>query len=120
MAEEIKEPVTVVGTRQGTVIEVIENVNDPEWIFHIMLKQGDRYAHMLAKAEFLPDLNYVPGEVLGGRILVIDQMEPFNNSPFDYLKRKKGRLCYKDGKPIYRKAYFTHNKKKQDIIIEED
>lgn len=116
-------PVAVVSNRQGGVAELIENSKDPRWRFHIMLQQGDRYAHMLATEEYLAELNYEPGHIIeGGRILVKEQLEPFEPSdPFLYLKKKKdGTLCTKDGKSIYQKYYFTHNKKLQDIIVKED
>ncbi len=115
--------VVVVGNRQEGVSELIDNPKDPNWRFHIMVRQGDRYAHMLATEEYLAELNYEPGHVIeGGRILVKEQMEPFkpDDDPYINLKRKNDKVCTKDGKPIYQKYYFTHDKKKQDIIIQED
>ena len=87
-----------------------------------MLRQGDRYAHMLATEELVAEVNYEPGQVIeGGRILIKEQLEPFEpNDPLLYLKKTNGKLCTKDGRQIYQKKYFTHNQKKQDIIIKED
>lgn len=117
-------PVTIVGTKQGGVIEVIENHKDPQWMFHMMVKQGERYAHMLAKPEFIPSLpDYTPGYmIIGARILIKEQMEPFEpEDPLLYLKKKKdGKVCTVNGKPIYQKMYMTHDKSKHDIIIKED
>lgn len=78
---------------------------------------------MLATEELIAEVDYEPGHVIeGGRILVKEQLEPFEPSdPTLYLKTKKDKtICRKNGQPIYQKKYFTHDKKKTDIIIQED
>lgn len=114
--------VTIVGNKVGGVVELIENPKDPNWRFHIMLRQGDRYAHMLATEELIAEVEYEPGQVIeGARILIKEQLEPFEpNDPLLYMKRKDGKVCRKNNQPIYQKKYFTHNQQKQDIIIPED
>ena len=116
------EPVTIVGNKQGGVVELIDNPKDPNWRFHIMVRQGDRYAHLLATEEIISQVDYEPGQVIeGGRILIKEQMEPFEpGDPLLYMKRKNNKVCTKNGQPIYQKKYFTHDQKKQDIIIQED
>lgn len=116
------EPVVIVGNKQGGVVSIIDNPNDPRWRFHIMLRQGDRYAHMLATEELIAEVHYEPGQVIeGGRILVKEQLEQFEpNDSLLYLKMKDNKVCRKNGQPIYQKKYFTHDNKKSDIIIQED
>jgi hypothetical protein len=63
-----------------------------------------------------------PGDELkGGRIIVKEQLEPLDpDNPEFLVKKKKGKICRKNGKVIYSHSYFTYNKKDYDELIQED
>ena len=71
----------------------------------------------------LKDFNYAEGEVIPGKIRVVEKFEPFNpKNPERDLKiaGETGVTCSFEGKPIYRNAFYTTNLESEDILISHD
>lgn len=68
-------------------------------------------------------LNFTPGQVLPGKIKIVEQLEPFNPAypEKDYkIAGETGIICTKDGQPIFRNAFYTDDPHALDVLIEHD
>jgi hypothetical protein len=77
-------------------------------------------ALMYGKSEDLSSLGYFKGQVLSGKIVIKESLEPFNteNPEKDYkIAGKSGVICCQDGQPIYRKCFYTTNESEGDTLI---
>ena len=71
----------------------------------------------------LKRLEWVDGQVLPGKITILEQMKPFNKkSPERDLKvaGRTGIVCIKDYEPIYRNCFWTEDPNALDILIRHD
>ena len=60
-------------------------------------------------------------ELKKGRIIIKESFDPSDpNNPEFLIKKKKGRVCRKEGKIIYSHSYFTYDVLDFDQIINED
>lgn len=119
MDEDLQKPIVVMSNGQGGCIDV--NFEEPDQCT-IILKQGSRHAALVGDLELLMETGLKAGqEVRNGRIIVKDSLEPYEpDDPLFLLKKRNGKICYKNGKAIYSHSYFTYDKKDQDELIEED
>jgi hypothetical protein len=71
--------------------------------------------------EDLKSLSWIKGQELDGKIIVKEQLTPFNTKePNRDIKvaGKTGIICVKDGQPIFRKTFYVPNVDAQDTLIE--
>ncbi len=72
------------------------------------------------KVDDLQSLNFKAGDDIAGKIVIKEQLDPFNsNDPErDYkYAGDTGIVCCVDGQPIYRKAFFTADVTAQDVLL---
>ena len=129
-----KFPVRVVANKETKAV-INVSANNPEY-GSIILKQekvaiDDRgFAAIKAvstliqgKVEVLQKLNYYDGQVLEGKIQVLESMEPFSEKyPENDLKKagETGIILTVDGAPIYRKTLWDMSGSKTDITVQHD
>ncbi len=125
------EKITVTGDDKGNAI--IKSKNNPEY-GHIRVSQ---VRHMFDEKGFvrpktltalvpgligdLKSLKWSVNEEVPGKIYVKESLTPFNpKDPDKDLKiaGKTGITCMLDGKPIYRKTFFTTNQATPDVLIQ--
>lgn len=73
--------------------------------------------HTLKKSNFKKD------QILPGKIIIQESLEPFNtkNPEKDYkIAGSTMIVCKRDGKPIYRKTFYTQNPEAQDAFVKHD
>ncbi len=78
---------------------------------------------IFGEVDELKELNWQNGMVLPGNIVVLEQLEPFNNDEpsKDYkIAGSTGIICCLDGQPIYRRSYYEPNEDINDTLIEHD
>ena len=71
----------------------------------------------------LIEMNFFPGQQLGGKIVIEESLEPFNKDmPEKDLKiaGETGILCTYAGLPIYRRTKFSFDAASPDILIKHD
>lgn len=72
------------------------------------------------KLEDLQSLDFKANSELAGKIIIKEQLEPFNsNDPErDYkYAGDTGIVCCVDGQPIYRKTFFVADTTAQDVLL---
>lgn len=72
------------------------------------------------KLEDLQEMDFKANEVLTGKIVIREQLEPFssNDPDRDYkYAGDTGIICCIDGQPIYRKTFFVPNVIAEDILL---
>jgi hypothetical protein len=72
------------------------------------------------KVDDLQSLNFKAGDDIAGKIVIKEQLDPFNNNDpeRDYkYAGDTGIVCCVDGQPIYRKAFFTADVTAQDVLL---
>lgn len=82
-----------------------------------------RTAFINGTVEDLKSAGFVAGQEIEGKIVVKEQQEPFNTENPDMdikLSGANGIPCMKDGKPIYRRTFYTLDESEQDVTIEHD
>jgi hypothetical protein len=125
--------VKVAADKNGNVIGVSENnpeygyirieqvatqINNEGW-----LRNVKRSALIKGKVEDLVDCAYQEGEVLPGKIIVVESFKPFNSlNPDRDLKiaGSTGIICRVDDQPIYRQTFYTTNVNAVDELITHD
>lgn len=122
--------VVVADIATGTVINVSQN--NPEFGYIIVQQFVNQYDEKgflkrkkltaLIKGEItdLQAASYHAGQLLPGKIVTEESLEPFNTeNPERDFKRagKTGIICEVDGKPIYRRTYYTEKENVSDILL---
>ncbi len=112
-------PVIVMNNGKGGCIEADLHEYDE---YTIIVQQGGRYAALVGDIALMMKMSLEAGEELkNGRIIVKESFDPPDpNNPEFLIKKKKGRVCTKNGKPIYSHSYFTYDLRDFDQIINED
>jgi hypothetical protein len=80
-------------------------------------------ALILGKVEELKEGGFKANQKLSGNIVIIEQLEPFNNNDPDRDYKYAGDtgiVCCVDGQPIYRKTFFAADLSKADVLIAHD
>lgn len=87
------------------------------------LKYSERSALVKGLIKDLKESKFYAGQVLPGKIVVREQLEPFNNENPDQHAKIAGstgvQLCV-DGQQIYRETVYTLNETENDILIQHD
>jgi len=125
--------VKVAADKNGNVIGVSEN--NPEYGYIRLeqvatqisndgwLRNVKRSALIKGKVEDLIECAYKEGEVLPGKIIVMESFKPFNPvNPDRDLKiaGSTGIICRVDDQPIYRQTFYTTNANAVDELITHD
>lgn len=129
----MKSTVIVAGDQLGNVVGTSKN--NPEFGYIRVtqkthgftwdgwLKLQNRSALIKGRVEELEQLGYKVGQEVPGKIVVREQLVPFNaNNPQQDLKLagESGIPCTVDDQPIYRNSFFTLNEDDQDQLIQHD
>ena len=72
------------------------------------------------KLEDLQSLDFKADSELAGKIIIKEQLEPFNSNDPDRDYKYAGDtgiICCVDGKPIYRKTFFVADSTAQDVLL---
>lgn len=122
--------VTVAADKNGNIIGVSENnpeygwirveqqvrtINDRGW-----LRNTKRSALIKGKVQDLIDCNYQLGDVIPGKIIVVESLTPFNpENPDRDLKiaGDTGVICRIEDQPIYRQTFYTPNNNAEDDLL---
>lgn len=117
----------------GNVINI--SPNNPEYGFVIVkqdahtisdngwLRLSKRSALIKGLVTDLVAANFKGGQVLPGKIIVKESLEPFNpENPDQHLKiaGTTGVICNIGGEPIYRDTFYVSNSEAQDVLIMHD
>lgn len=101
---------------------IVESQNNSEWGYVRLEQQRTEINKkgfvenkvvsilMKGKIEDLKKSNFTAGQELPGTIYIVESLEPFDDfNPERDLKiaGETGIVCKKDGKPIYRKNFYT-------------
>lgn len=129
----MKNQVVVTGDAAGNVI--VTSKNNPEYGF-IRVEQSrmlvdDRgwarkktvSALIPGKVEDLQGFDWSAGEVVEGKVVVIESLTPFNEQdPSRDLKiaGDTGVICTVDGNPIYRKTVYSQDANTADTFVKHD
>ena len=126
----MENPVYVSGDEFGNVISVSKNNRDFGWITlvqdNVLIQDGwannkKLTSIIMGKLEVLDKLNYVAGEILPGKIIVIESLTPFSSEDYDVkLSGPNGIPCTFEGKRIYRKTFYTDNLESKSIFVKHD
>jgi hypothetical protein len=84
------------------------------------VKKSNVSTLLQGKVEDLQSLNFKAGDEIAGKIVIKEQLEPFNSNDPDRDYKYAGDtgiVCCVDGQPIYRKAMFTADTTAQDVLI---
>lgn len=128
----LENPVTVVGDEAGSVInptrnplkgyiKVIQNraIFDNNGSFRF--KPVSAIIH--GTIDDLKKLSYRAGEEIEGKIVIEEQLQPFNPNNPDYHIKKAGDtgiICSIAGNPIYRRTLYTDSLSAEDTLIQHD
>lgn len=123
-------PVYVVGDENGNVINVSSNNPNFGWIIvrqdnmaivNGWLQNKSVSAIIMGSVDNLERANYAPGQVLEGKIVVKEQLEPFSSPDRDLkIAGATGIVCSVEGKPIYRKTEYVTNMNITDVFVQHD
>ena len=72
------------------------------------------------KLEDLQSLDFKANSELAGKIIIKEQLEPFNSNDPDRDYKYAGDtgiICCVDGQPIYRKTFFVADTTAQDVLL---
>jgi len=95
--------------------QVTTQINEQGW-----LRNVKRSALIKGKVEDLIATNYRQGNVLPGKIVVVESLTPFNTeNPDRDLKvaGNTGIICRVDDQPIYRQSFYTTNPNAYDQLL---
>lgn len=121
--------VKVTADQNGNVITVSSNNPEYGWFFveqnTVQLENGwlrnvTRKARIMGKVEDLKECDYRAGEVLPGKITIVESLTPFNvENPDRDLKvaGSTGIVCRVEDQPIYRQVFYTTNTNANDELI---
>lgn len=125
--------VIVTANAEGKVI--VPSKNNPQW-GHICVKQTRmvieesgfaRERTLLAwipgKVAELEGFGWAPNQELKGKIIFKEQLTPFTTKEpeRDYkIAGKTGVVCRIEGKPIYRKTFYSENPDAIDVPLQHD
>lgn len=121
--------VYVAGDENGGVITLSQNNPEYGWITlrqdQMLINNGwvqnkSLSTIIMGKATDLERMNLVEGQVLEGCIYVKEQLEPFSDSDRDIkVAGATGIVCSVDGKPIYRRTFYS-NRHVENTFIQHD
>jgi hypothetical protein len=84
------------------------------------VKKANVSTLLLGKLEDLQSLDFKVGDQMGGKIVIKEQLEPFNIKDGDRdlkMAGQTGIVCCVDGQPIYRKTFYVADATAQDVLL---
>tara|TARA_R100000935_G_scaffold11163_2_gene22345 strand:+ start:13446 stop:14027 length:582 start_codon:yes stop_codon:yes gene_type:complete len=84
------------------------------------VKKSNVSTLLLGKLEDLQSLDFKAGDQMGGKIVIKEQLEPFNSNDPDRDYKKAGDtgiICCVDGQPIYRKTFYVADTTAEDVLL---
>lgn len=123
----------VIVTADAAKNVIVPSKNSPEWgVIRVeqtrMVIDAGGFARKKKVSALIPGLitdlkgfGWNAGEEVEGKIIVKEQLTPFNEKDpeRDYkIAGKTGIVCCVDGQPIYRKAFYTLNQEAYDVTLE--
>jgi hypothetical protein len=130
-----KTQISKVKVRTDDLGNVIQQGNNPEYGYITLeqdrvtvgnngwVKRSELSTILQGTMDDLQSLDYNAESALPGKIVVREQLEPFNlNDPDRNIKRagKDGIICCVDGQPIYRKTFYVLDSSAEDVLIAHD
>ena len=122
--------VYVVGDENGGVITLSKNNQEYGWLTlrQDRMRISNGWAQnkalstiIMGKTTDLESLNLASGEILDGQIIVREQLKPFSTEDRDLkVAGSTGIVCSVNGKPIYRKTFYTTDMTLTDVEIQHD
>lgn len=115
--------VKILDNGHGSILQYVVNPDIPEG-FHLEVNvqqkehvnsDGKRVigkkCPIRAQLEVIMLMNYIPGNILPGKIITKETLEQIEDDPEAYLKiDEQGNICRnKKGKAIYSYSYYTEN-----------
>lgn len=123
-------PVYVVGDENGSVITVSSNNPEYGWVTlrQDVLSITNGWANkkslstiIMGEVGVLEAMDLAAGEVLDGKIVVIEQLKPFTTPDRDVKVAGSSKIvCKVNGQPIYRKTFYTVDPKINSVFIQHD
>jgi len=123
-------PVYVVGDENGSVITLSKNNPEFGWITvrqdSLSIDNGwanrkSLSAIIMGRPDILEAFDLAAGEILSGKIVVVEQLKPFSSEDKDLkIAGSTGIVCKSNGQPIYRKTFYTTNVDAQSVFIQHD
>jgi hypothetical protein len=122
--------VVITADKNGNVIGVSENnpeygyvrveqagnfINDQGW-----LRISRRSALIKGLVKDLIETGFKKGQEIGGKIIVVESLIPFNSENPDRdlkIAGDTGIICRYDDQPIYRQSFYTPNENVEDTLI---
>jgi hypothetical protein len=124
----------IVTAQEGGAI-IVQSINNPDFGY-IRVEQNRtsigndgwvKSKHLSAlirgTVKTLKTLNYKEGQLLSGKITIIEQTEPFNNAnpEKDYkIAGETGIICTIEGHPIFRNCFYTEDNSTPDVFVAHD
>ncbi len=100
---------------------VIEIKQIESWVDNERVKRKTRTGYLEGSLEDMLCIRWEPKEITGGKIKVIEQIEPpVEEEPEMFLAYKNGRLRTYCGKPVYRLEVYVFKANTPDIILPDD
>lgn len=123
-------PVYVVGDENGSVITASSNNPEYGWITlrQDVLSITNGWANkkslstiIMGEIGVLEAMDLAAGEVLDGKIVIIEQLKPFTTPDRDVKVAGSSKVvCKVNGQPIYRKTFYTVDPKINSVFIQHD
>lgn len=123
--------VVVTANAEGKVVIVSEN--NPEFGFIRVTQNREIFdeatgfmkvkevgALVLGSVRDLESLGWKKGQELDGKIIIKEQLVPFNNKNAERDYKIAGEteiVCCVDGQPIYARKVYTANTKTEDVLV---
>lgn len=122
--------VRVISDKNGNVVNVSQN--NPEYGY-IRVEQNafqlnnegwlriiKKSALIKGKVEDLIECKYKDGDEIGGKIIIVESLTPFNSENPDRdlkIAGSTGVICRIDDQPIYRQTFLTFDENAQDELL---
>lgn len=123
-------PVYVVGDENGSIITVSPKNPDFGWltlrqdatlIINGWANKKSLSTIIMGQVDVLETMDLTAGEVLTGKIVIVERLEPFSTPERDLkIAGSSNVVCKLKGQPIYRKTFYTADTKIENVLIAHD
>jgi len=123
-------PVYIVGDENGSIITVSPKNPDFGWltlrqdstlIINGWANKKSLTTIIMGQVDVLETMDLAAGEVLTGKIVIVEKLEPFSTSDRDLkIAGSSNVVCKLKGQPIYRKTFYTVDSTANNVLIAHD
>ena len=89
--------------------------------FHFTVKKDTKFASIISDLDKVANclINEIQAgtDIYGAKIITIESLTPVSDDPLDFLKMIDGKVCIKEGKPIYTYNSVSFKADETDIIV---